>query len=179
MVKAVVYESEMNESDRMVVRRNLRNQAIPSLAITLLIFLIILVFSGLNHSFGFLFILLTGFAIFSGIVAFLLLTKKYRSDLKINKVKYEELRVDEKNHRIDYEPGSASMPVNTLSVLFPKIYNRAMKEVHIYEIILNGESFHIKEEEYEMIREGANVFIKRAFNSNLFLRIMAGSKNEN
>jgi hypothetical protein len=71
------------------------------------------------------------------------------------------------------------MPVNTLSVLFPKIYNRAMKEVHIYEIILNGESFHIKEEEYEMIREGANVFIKRAFNSNLFLRIMAGSKNEN
>jgi hypothetical protein len=174
MDKAGENEYELNESDRKVVMKNLLNQVFPSLAITLLIFLVNLIYSGLNHSFGLLFVFLTGIAIFSGVIAFLLLSKKYRSDLKINTVKFEEVKVDKINYRVDYEPGSASMPVNIFSFLFPKIYNRAMKEIHIYEIMINGELFYIEKEEYNMIREGATVSIKRAFHSNLYLGIIPG-----
>jgi hypothetical protein len=174
MIKAGVYNSEMNESDRKVVMKKLLNQVLPSLAITLLILLVNLVYSGYKHSFDLLFIILTVFAISSGVVAFLLLSKKYRYDLMTNKVKFEEVKVDTINYRVDYEAGSASMPVSIFSFLFPKIFNSSMKEIHIYEIILKGELFYIKEEEYKMIREGATVSIKRAFHSNLYLGIIPG-----
>lgn len=174
MAKAGENEYDMNESDRKVVMKKLLNQVFPSLVITLLIFLINLVYSGFKQSFGLIFIILTVFAIFSGVVVFLLLSKKYRSDLKINTVKFEEVKVDKINYRVDYEAGSASMPVSIFSFLFPKIFNRAMKEIHIYEIILNGELFYIEKEEYNMIREGATVSIKRAFHSNLYLGMIPG-----
>ena len=174
MIKAGVYNSEMNESDRKVVMKKLLNQVFPSLAITLLILLVNLVYSGYKHSFDLLFIILTVFAISSGVVAFLLLSKKYRYDLMTNKVKFEEVKVDTINYRVDYEAGSASMPVSIFSFLFPKIFNSAMRKIHIYEIILKGELFYIKEEEYKMIREGATVSIKRAFHSNLYLGIIPG-----
>ncbi len=152
------------------INRTIRRQVFPSLTCVLFLFLIVFVYSSLNKSFGLQFILMTILCAVLGVVVFLIITRKYRIDLKKGQVKQGEAVVEDKIYKLDYEPGSRSLPVSILSIfLIKKIAQMEMKEIHIYYILVNGERIDLEKTDFESVEKGMPIIIRRTFKSGLFL----------
>ena len=104
-----------------------------------------------------------------GFVAFLILSSKLRKDLSAKKTILEKGTISNKTHKIDYEPGSVTLPVTILSFLTPKIFKREMKQINIYSVSINNMKIELTKEDFDNVEEGKEIHIKRAFYSNIFL----------
>jgi len=164
--------SEMTKKDLKTLRQAIWQQVFPSLAIVLFLFLVVFIYSSINNNFRWMFIFTTCISIVLGLVIFLVITRKYRMDLKYRGVKFHKEIVEEKMYKLDYEPGSATVPVNFLSLLFfRKIFLREMKEMHLYYIVVQGERIYLDKNDYEKVEKGKPIIIRRLQNSNLFLGV--------
>lgn len=141
----------------------------PSTTIALSFFFITFLLSIFSISYGSLFIILTFLSILAGIVAFFILTSKLRKDLSTKKTTYKKGIITNKTHKIDYEAGSVTMPVTILSFLTPKIFKREMKQINIYSVSINNMKFELMKEDFDKAEAGKEIYIKRAFYSNMFL----------
>lgn len=162
----------MTVEDLKKLRLDFFSKIFPSSVVTLFLFLIIFTHASLNKNFGFTFTILTALAILTGSITFIFLTKNHRIDLKEKKIRLENKYVEDCVYKTDYEPGSATVPINLLSLLFFKqIFMRKMKEKQIYYIIVEGERIDIKKEEFEKIEKGRHIFVKKANRTRLYLGI--------
>ena len=135
-------------------------QTFPSLTCVLFLFLIIFVYSSLNNTFGLPFILLTILSAIIGVVVFLIITRKYILDLREGQVKQIEEVVEDKVYKLDYEPGSRSLPITILSIFhLKKIAQMEMNEMHIYYIIVNGERIDLEKSDFERVDKGMSMYI--------------------
>lgn len=161
---------QLNQKELKILRKACLRQFFPSLFAALFLFLILLIYSSLNNDFGWLFYSLLIASALAGITVFLFLTRKYRADSKSGNVKLIEEMVEDKVSRLDYEPGSATVPVNLLSALFyKKIFLREMKEVHIYYAIVGSERIDLCRADWDFLEKGQPIILRRAPKSNLFL----------
>lgn len=160
----------MTETDLKKVRYDYRMNIFPSAMVTLVLILITLIYSGLNKNSGLSSILLIFITLIVGIVVFILITRKHRLDMKLRKISVERVVVAGKEYKLDYEAGSASLPVNVLSFIFiNKIARREMKELHIYCIVVGGEKFYLDKINFDKTEIGGNILIRRTVNTRLFL----------
>lgn len=164
--------NKLTEKEIKFLKRTLLSQIFPSLTVTLFLFLILLVYSSINNKFGFVFISLTVISVIIGTIVFFIITRKIRLDLKTGEVIQEKEIIEDKIYKLDYEPGSATFPVNFLSILFiNKISQLEMKEVHIYYIKIKGERIDLDKNDFEKVEKGQPIIIRRTPNSNLFLSV--------
>jgi hypothetical protein len=168
----------INQNNRLsgkeikLLKRTLWRQIFPSLTVTLFLFLILFVYSSTNNKFGLAFFSLILLFIIIGANIFLILTRKYILDLKSGLAKQEKEIVEDKICKLDYEPGSRSLPINLWSVVFiKKISQSEMKEMHICCIIVKGERIDIDQKDFERAKKGQELIIRRAPHSNLFLGV--------
>jgi hypothetical protein len=163
---------QMSEEDARMIKSDYMQKIFPSLAVSFFLFLIIFIHSSFSHQFGFVFLTLTILCILIGLFCFALLTKNHRYDLKLKGISLQEEMVEDKVYKIDYEPGSASVPVNMLSIIFLKtILNREMKKVDIYYIIIGGEKVYLTQSDFEKVEIGKQVIVKRTLRTKLFLGV--------
>lgn len=164
----------MSEKELKMVRHSYLWKLLPPATLFLFLFLVILIYTGLNRNSGLTTILLTVSAFIAGNILFFSTTRDHRLDLQLRKVSIEKAVVEDKIHKLDYEPGSATIPVNLLSILFiNKIASREMKELHIYSIIAGGEKYYTDKISFKKIETGSTILIRRAENTKLFLGIEA------
>ena len=162
-------EEVMSKRDCKVLRAALLRKIFPSATIALSLFLITFLLSIFAISYGYLFIILTSISVLMGIFVFFILTSNLRKDLSAKKPTFEKGIVTNKTHRIDYEPGSVTLPVTILSFLTPQIFKREMKEINIYTAFINNIQIELTKEDYDKAEEGKEIYIKRALYSNIFL----------
>jgi hypothetical protein len=82
--------------------------------------------------------------------------------------------VEDKVYKIDYEPGSATLPINILSIfIFKTILNREMKKVDIYYIMIGGEKVYLTRPDFEKAEIGKPIVVKHTLNTKLFLGLNA------
>ena len=161
---------KLTDKEIKVINRMIWRQTFPSLTCVLFLFLIIFVYSSLNNTFGLPFILLTILSAIIGVVVFLIITRKYILDLREGQVKQIEEVVEDKVYKLDYEPGSRSLPITILSIFhLKKIAQMEMNEMHIYYIIVNGERIDLEKTDFERVNKGMPIIIRRTFNSGIFL----------
>ena len=164
----------MNERELKKVRIDYLRNIFPSASLTLVLILIIVVFHGLNNNSGQSSLILVLLAFVVGIVVFIILTKNHRLDMKLRKISIERATVEDKEYKLDYEAGSATLPVNLLSFIFiKKISKRQMKELHIYSVVVNGERFYLDKINFDKTEIGGDILIRRAENTKLFLGVDA------
>ena len=160
----------MTETDLKKLRLDYLRNIFPSAMVSLVLILIILIYSGLNKNSALFILLSISLAFLVGFVVFILITRKHRLDLKLRKVSIERAVVEDKSFKLDYEAGSASLPVNLLSFIFiKKIAQREMKELHIYSVIVAGEKFFLDKINFDKTEIGGNILIRRTENTHLFL----------
>ena len=166
-----VFEN-MTANDLKKVRLDFFSKIFHSSVVTLFLFLIVFIQSSLKNSFGLSFTILTILILLIGTITFHFLTRKHRIDFKEKKVLLEPKIVEDCVYKVDYEPGSATVPVNLLSLLFFKqIFMRKMKEMHIYYIVVDGERIFLEKEEFEKTEKGKQIFLRKARKSELYLGI--------
>lgn len=164
----------MTEKELKTVRHAYLWKLLPPAILFLSLALVILIYTGLNRSSGLTTVLLIVSAFIAGSIFFFSTTRDYRLDLQLRKVSVQKAVVEAKKYKLDYELGSASIPVNLLSFLFiKKIVSREMKELHIYSIIAGGEIYYADKLSFDKIQTGNTISIRRANNSKLFLGIEA------
>jgi len=161
----------MNTEDRNAIRKEMYSKIFPSLTITLLLFLIIIFVAIFNVGFGLLFITLMVLSIIIGLIFFLIFTKTLRKDLQLNVIKLDPGVVTKKDHRVDYEAGSATMPVTILSIFTLKILTREMKQIDIYSATINDENIDLNKIDYDKIVIGETIGVRKAYHSGLFLSL--------
>jgi hypothetical protein len=162
----------MTVEDLKKLRLDFFRNIFPSSVVTLFLFLIVFIQASLKNSFGLTFTFLTILTILIGTIAFHYLTRKHRIDFKEKKVLLEPKIIEDCVYKVDYEPGSATVPVNLLSLLFFKqIFMRKMKEIHIYYIVVDGERIFLEKEEFEKTEKGKQIFIRKAEQTELYLGI--------
>jgi hypothetical protein len=163
----------MTADDLKKVRLDFFRKIFPSSAVTLFLFLIVFIRASLKNSFELTFTILTILTILTGTITFYFLTKKHRIDFKVKKVQLEPIIVEDCVYKVDYEPGSATVPVNLLSLLFfKKIFMLEMQEMHIYYITVDGERIFLEKEEFEKTEKGKRIFLRKAENTQLYLGIL-------
>jgi hypothetical protein len=106
-----------------------------------------------------------------GLYIFYITSKKLRYDLKTGEIKKITKILINKDLKIDYEPGSATMPVTILSFLTPKIFKGEMRQVNIYKAWTDEGEFLITKEEFEKINVNDKILVRRGYHSDLFLGI--------
>ncbi len=164
----------MTEMDLKILRNEYIRKIYPSSLVSLILILIIWIYYGFHKNDGLLSMLLGIFALLIGVVVFIIITPNYRKDLKCKKVSIEKAVVEDKEYILDYEAGSASLPVSLLSILFiKKIAQREMNEVHIYSILAGGEKYYLDKINFDKIEIGSNILIRRTENTHQFLGIEA------
>lgn len=162
----------MTLEDLKKVRLDFFSKIFPSSVVTLFLFLIVFIYSSLNNNFGLTFILVVILSLLFGALTFIFLTKSHRIDLSRKEVFLESKIIEDCVYKVDYEPGSATVPVNLLSLLFFKqIFMRKMKELHIYYIVVDSERIYLEKEEFEKTEKGKQVFIRKAKHSGILLGI--------
>mgnify|MGYP000934333291 CR=1 FL=1 len=162
----------LTKIEHKTLQKDYLKKLLPSSIIFLFLFLINFTISGLNKTFGLFFYLITSISFVISAVLFYFLTRNHRLDLKEKKVLMNKTIVEDKVYKLDYEAGSATVPVNLLSLLFfKKIFLREMKELHFYYIQVKEGTIYLKKDEYEKIEIGDEIYIRRARNTNLFLGI--------
>jgi hypothetical protein len=161
----------MIDFDYKKLKKEIWSKASFSVGIVLVIFLAAFLIAILGTGFGLLFFSISAVSIIIGLIIFLSITKKLRMDLISGKVKTVDRVLKDKCYRIDYEPGSATMPVTILSFLSLKIFNREMKQIDIYMAITEEEQFDITKDEFERIEIGEKIIIRRGYYSDLYLGI--------
>ncbi len=162
----------MSEKEIKTVRHAYLWKLLPPAILFLSLALVILIYTGLNHSSGLTTVLLTVSAFIAGSIFFFSTTRDYRLDLQLCKVSVQKAVVEAKKHKLDYEPGSVTVPVNLLSIIFiKKIASREMKELHIYSIIAGGETYYTDKITFDKTEPGSAILIRRAENTKLFLGI--------
>ena len=164
----------MNERDLKTLRIDYLRNIFPSASLTLVLILIIVLYHGINKNSGQLSLLLVLFAFIVGSVVFIFLTRNHRLDMNLRKVSIERAIVEDKEYKLDYEAGSATLPVNLLSFIFiKKISQREMKELHIHSVVVNGEKFYLDKISFDKTEIGGDIIIRRAENTKLFLGVDA------
>ena len=164
----------MNERDLKTLRIDYLRNIFPSASLTLVLILIIVLYHGINKNSGQLSLLLVLFAFIVGSVVFIFLTRNHRLDMNLRKVSIERAIVEDKEYKLDYEAGSATLPVNLLSFIFiKKISQREMKELHIHSVVVNGEKFYLDKINFDKTVIGGDILIRRAENTKLFLGVDA------
>ena len=162
----------MNERDLKTLRIDYLRNIFPSASLTLVLILIIVLYHGINKNSGQLSLLLVLFAFIVGSVVFIFLTRNHRLDMNLRKVSIERAIVEDKEYKLDYEAGSATLPVNLLSFIFiKKISQREMKELHIHSVVVNGEKFYLDKISFDKTEIGGDILIRSAENTKLFLGI--------
>jgi hypothetical protein len=160
----------MTNADMKILTKDYLSKIFPSSGIFLFVFLIIFIYSSFNQNFGLQFFILTTFALILGIVIFYLITQKHRLDLKDKHVKLQNEIVEDRIYKLDYEPGSATVPVNLLSLFFfKKIFMREMKEMPIYYIVIKGERIYLDKTNFDRTEIGKPIKIRLTENTNIFL----------
>ncbi|HOY32558.1 MAG TPA: hypothetical protein PKW80_11825 [Bacteroidales bacterium] len=171
-METINQNNKLTEKEIKFLKRTLWRQIFPSLTITLFLFLIIFVYSSLNNNFGLVFISLTFSSVIIGTIVFLIITRKYKLDLKTGQVKQENEIVEDKIYKLDYEPGSRTFPVNLLSILFiKKISQTEMIEMHIFYIMVKGERIDLDKDDFQKAEKGQPIIIRRTPISNTFLGV--------
>ena len=164
------HAQKLIEKERIKLRKAIHWKIFPALTVTLFLMLILLVYSSLQNSFSALFLVLTIVALLAGTVVFLLLTTKYRQDLRNGIVEVESQKVTKKGYELSYEPGSATVPVNILSIFFfRKLLKQEMKPIHSYYIFLGDRRLDLEKSEYLRIEEGQVLFLRWAPKSKMLL----------
>lgn len=162
----------MSEKELKAVRHAYCWKLFPALTLFLFLALVILIYTGLNRSSGFITVMLIVSEFIAGSIVFFLSTRDHRLDLQLRNVSVEKVVVESKKHKLGYEPGSATVPVNLLSFLFiNKISSRQMKELHSYIINAGGEEYYVDKLTFDIIETGRTILIRRAENTKLFLGI--------
>ena len=162
----------MTIDDLKILRHDYLRNIFPSSAITLSLVLISLVYCSLKNSFGSIFMIFSSMSLGIGILAFFLLTRKHRLDFNSGKIIIEKAEIANKESKIDYEAGSATTPVNLLSIFFIKeISKREMKESIFYNFIVNGEKIPVSKTMYDQAKIGDYILIRRMENTKLLLGI--------
>lgn len=175
-MEPIIQNIKMLSEEIKFLKQTIWKQAYPSLTVTLFLFLILFVYSSLKNNFGLIIFSLTLIIVLFGIIVFLILTRKFRLDLKSGQIKQEIDIVEDKIYKLEYEPGSRTFPVNLFSIIFnKKISQIEMKEMHIYYIIVNGERIDIDKNNFEKVEKGKPIIIRRTPNSNLFLGLQITS----
>jgi len=164
----------MSTKDLKKLRLDFYSKIFPSSVVTQFLFLIVFLNASLENSFDLIFTILTILAILSGAITFFVLTRKHRIDLKEKQVQLENKTIIERVYKLDYEPGSATVPVSLISILFfKKILMREMKELHIYYIIADDEKIYLDKEDFEKTEKGRKIFVRKAKQTGLYLGIYA------
>jgi len=164
----------MSEKELKMVRHAYIWKLFPTVTLFLFLALVILIYTGLSRSSGLTTFLLTVSAFISGSFVFIFTTRNHRLDLQLRRVSVEKALVEDKKHKLDYEVGSATVPVNLLSFQFiNKIASREMKELNIYSITAGGEEYFPDKISFNKIETGSIILIRRAENTKLFLGIEA------
>ena len=162
----------MTVDDLKKLRLDFFSKILPSTAVTLFLFLFALVHASFKNVFGLTFTILTILTIIIGTLTFLYLTRKHRIDLKEKKVIHETKIIEDCVYKVDYEPGSATVPVNLLSLLFFKlIFMRKMKELHIYYIVVDGERIYLEKEVFDETEKGKQIIFRKAKHSGILLGV--------
>lgn len=169
-------DNDMTIDERKTIRKELLRKVFPSFTITLFIFHIIVFVAIFITGFEMLFFALSLISIIIGLLSFLIFTKSLRNDLKSNIIRLDSGVVIKKDHRVDYEPGSATMPVTLLSIFTLKIFTREMKQIDFYTACIDDEIFDLDKSDYEKTEIGEKIWIRRSYHSGLFLKL---EKNKN
>jgi hypothetical protein len=161
----------MTDRDKKTIKGEIISRIFSAITYVLMTFLIAFLIAVFQDKFGLLFLGLSALSVITGVLLFIYTSRKLRSDLKDGKVTLIRKVLKDKNYRIDYEPGSATMPVTILSFLTPSIFSRKMKQVDIYTAWTEEEKYDITKEDFDKIEIGDEIIIKRAYNSDIFLGI--------
>lgn len=160
----------MKPEELIILKRDYYSKIFPALGVSLLFFFVILVYASFTKSFGLYFWLLTLAAIIIGIILFNILTQKHRFDLKSRKIIIETKTIEKKFIKTDYEAGSATVPVNMLSLLFfKKIFKREMKEIVSYFVKTEDEDVYLNKSQFEKCKIGQTIIVRKTEKTNLFL----------
>ncbi len=159
----------MTDSELKIIQKEKWRQIFPASMIFLFLFLILFIYSSLKNEYGTMFLVLLSFSLVISIISFLMLVRKYNEDLKIQKVDLIEKIVEDKVYKVDYEPGSASIPVNLLSLFFIKsLLKRKMKEVHLYYLVIEGEKLYIDQNQFEKAEVSKPIIIRQTSIAKVF-----------
>jgi hypothetical protein len=168
----IISEGTITDRELKILKREKWRKIFPSATVSLFLFLIVFIYSSIEDKFGLVFISLSILSILIGTIIFQFAVRNYNKDLKNKKVNLIQESVEDKVYKLDYEPGSATVPINLFSLLFFKqIFQREMKEVHIYYIVLQGEKIFIEENDFNKVFKDKPIVIRQTVNSNIFLGI--------
>ena len=154
--------SLIRDTEKKLLIKQKWSKLFPAATVFLALALVIFVLAIFKIGFGFEFAVLSFFALFTGIIIFILLTRKINEDLKNGRVNLIEKLVEDKVYKIDYEPGSASMPGNLFS-------NSEMRELHIYYVVLDGEKIYINKDDFEKAEINKPIFVRQTQIAKVFL----------
>jgi hypothetical protein len=161
----------MLENDKKTIKQEILSKISLSISLFFFLNMIFILIASLEIGFGLLFLILIVVSVALCAFVFSMTTRKLRIDLKSGKVNRIVKLLINKEFKVDYEPGSATMPVTILSFLTPKIFNREMKQVDRYKAFFDDEEFLITKEEFDEITINKEVAIRKGFYSDLYLGI--------
>lgn len=154
------------------LKRDYYSRLFPTGALLLFLILMVFIYSSLSNSFGFYFYLFITLSIIISYFLFHQITKNHRLDLKCKEVVLDNKNIDNLVYKVDYEPGSTTVPVNLISLLFLKSsFSQTMKEIHIYYIEIDGEKIYIDKEIFEKLKSEKMALIRKAKHTGLILDI--------
>ncbi len=106
-----------------------------------------------------------------GIIAFYLTTKKLRKDLAIGKVKTEKQIIKNKFYKKIQVPGDTSKLDSLLIGLSHNLLLYKVKLVYKYSAVTDDGNIDISKEEFEQIKIGQSIIIRKGYYSDLYLGI--------
>jgi len=163
--------------DRYLVKKDLFSNIWISITAFLFLFLLVFTYFSLNYKLGFAFVACIGLSLILSISIFLALTKKHWRDLKFQKVEISTSRIDEKVHKIDYEAGSVTVPVNFISLLFfKKIFMRKMNKLDFFYISVNQTILILFEEDFNRLNIGDEISLRWSQQAKVFLGLVKENK---
>jgi hypothetical protein len=162
---------EFSTEDREKVKREVLRMIFPALTIFLFIFLTDFVYASLESSFSVVFYSILAMAILVSVISFYFMTRKLILDIRNGKATIKSSVIQEKNHKKDYEPGSA-YPGGPFSYYINKIFpwfRYENKEREIYYMVVNDERIYLTEDEFKMIENKETVNIRLSKEAELYL----------
>ena len=158
-------------SDQEKLRKKIHRIALYFLAIIIVTFVIAAFIAIKSYKVELVFFSLSAISITLGIITFHLITKKLRKDLQIGTVKTEKQIVKNKFYRTIQVPGDTSKLDSFLIGLSHNLLLYKVKLVYKYSAVIDDGNIEITKEEYEQIKIGQSIIIRKGYYSDQYLGI--------
>jgi len=158
-------------SDQEKLRNKIHRIALYILAIIIVTFVIAAFIAIKSYKSELVFFSLSAISITLGIITFYVITKKFRKDLQIGTAKTEKQIVKNKFYRTIQVPGDTSKLDSFLMGLSHNILLNKVKLVHKYSVVIDDGNFEITKEEFEQIKIGQSIIIRKGYYSDQYLGI--------